>query len=324
MMDEDVLLKYVSSEEVFNLPLYEHYLVIDTRSRNLFEEGHIATAVSYPAPDLGTSDAERETTLYRFAQDYAHEFSRPENANPVVIYGAQEGGTSYLHARWLADKLIVLQRQRRSLVPYDAFEEPSDEEDTYDPTELFYQTVADRVKEIWLLEGGYEAFLSQYPFLCGDIAMGDLFPVPHQITCQLWLGSRVVPLSHDTLSKMAVSHVILAEDQKVEEQDLRSVVVLKCSVGDRNEESMIPCWEACCQFIDHALLSGGRVLVLLHGRSRSTSVIMAHLIRKHGLTAESAWQQVSRKCWHLIDRTLIYEPQLHDWTKKQLQALPER
>ena len=323
-MDE-VLLKHVSSEEVFNLPLYEHYLVIDTRSRYLYDEGHIATAVSYPAPDLGTSDPERETTLHKFAQDYAREFSRPENANPIVIYGAQEGGTSFLHARWLADKLIQLQQQRKSLVRYDPQDLRIDFEEDYDPTELFYQTVADRVKEIWLLEGGYEAFLSQYPFLCGSIQIDDMFPVPHQITRQLWLGSRVVPLSHDALGKMGISHIILSEDQKVEEEyELRSVIILKCSVSDSNNESMIPCWEACCQFIDHAILSGGRVLVLLHGRSRSTSIIMAYLIRKHGLTAELAWQQVRSKCWHLIDRTLIYESQLHDWARRQLQALPER
>ena len=51
MEEKQVSLRWVSPQDVFNLPLYENYLVIDTRSTEDFMRGSIATAVSYPAPD---------------------------------------------------------------------------------------------------------------------------------------------------------------------------------------------------------------------------------------------------------------------------------
>lgn len=46
------LLRKVGPDEVFNLPLYEHHLVIDIRPSDEFAEGHMATAVSFPHPSL--------------------------------------------------------------------------------------------------------------------------------------------------------------------------------------------------------------------------------------------------------------------------------
>ena len=46
------LLRKVGPDEVFNLPLYEHHLVIDIRSSERYKDGHMATAVSFPCPPL--------------------------------------------------------------------------------------------------------------------------------------------------------------------------------------------------------------------------------------------------------------------------------
>lgn len=46
------LLRKVSPDDVFNLPLYEHHLVIDIRSAEQYSQGHMATAVSLPSPPL--------------------------------------------------------------------------------------------------------------------------------------------------------------------------------------------------------------------------------------------------------------------------------
>ena len=42
------LVREVGPDEVFNLPLYEHHLVIDIRPAEEFSHGHMATAVSFP------------------------------------------------------------------------------------------------------------------------------------------------------------------------------------------------------------------------------------------------------------------------------------
>lgn len=329
--EDTSLLKTVSPEAIFNLPLYEHYLVIDTRPKQDYEAGHIATAVSYPYPNGLITEEERDATLFHFARDYAKEFYRPENPNPLVLYGAGERDSmSLAHARWLADKLFRLKQQRRTVVPFSSQEAEERQqqalldEDNFDPFEGFCQTVIDKVQEIWLLQGGYQEFLSEYPFLCGHVLFEEMFPTPHQIVRQVFMGSRVVPLSHDCLMKMGVTHMIISEFQELDLRELDGVMVLRCAIRDRNNENMISCWETSCQFIDQAVLSGGRVLIILHGRSRSASVALAYLIRKMGVGFELAWQHLRSKCWHLIDRSLVYESQLHEWAVLQTHAIPDR
>ena len=46
------LLRRVTADEVFNLPLYEHHLVIDLRSAEDFSRGHMTSSVSFPSPSL--------------------------------------------------------------------------------------------------------------------------------------------------------------------------------------------------------------------------------------------------------------------------------
>lgn len=320
----EVVVKSVLPDAVFNLPLYEHFLVIDTRSREEYESGNIATSVSFPSPHSSIcSEQEKEARLVSFAREYAIEFCRPENPNPVVIYGGKENKESVSHANWLGSKLQLLQQQRKALVlqsETNLVNEPT----AYNPVELFYQTVADRVKEIWILDGGYEGFRSLYPYLCGNVKFEDMYPTPHQITRQLFLGSRVFPLTRNVLKQMNITHVILSEYQDIDWFELNEIESLRCEIRDSNQENMLPCWEACCNFIDSAILSGGCVLVILHGRSRSASIVLAYLIKKLGLEFEAAWKQLRINCWHLIDRSLVYETQLREWEHNQIHALLNR
>jgi rhodanese-related sulfurtransferase len=320
------LLKSVTGEAIFNLPLYEHYLVIDARTVEEYQNGHIATAVSYPCTIPAD---ERETALVRFAMNYSKEFYKPENPNPLVIYGSNYSSIEMEHIDWLAGKLMALKRQRNSLVSYSPEEREIEVEEEEvgieDPYESFCQTVIDKVQEIWLLSGGYEAFLIDYPYLCGDVKFEDMFPLPHQIMRGVFVGSRVVPTSSTALNTMRITHMIVSDHQEISHlSNVNNVMILRCNIRDSNDEKMVPCWEACCHFIDQALISGGNVLIMVHGRSRSSSVALAYLIRKTGVGFESAWQQLRSKCWHLIDRSLVYEPQLHEWARIQTHALPER
>ena len=50
--DGSSLLRTVGPDDVFNLPLYEHHLVMDIRPSHEYSRGHMATAVSFPYPPL--------------------------------------------------------------------------------------------------------------------------------------------------------------------------------------------------------------------------------------------------------------------------------
>lgn len=242
----------------------------------------------------------------------------------MVVYGNDQPETVF-HAEWLAKKLLKLQGDRKSVATLTPSETPTDlEEDdqTFNHFEHFCLTIADRAREIWILEGGYEAFRGEYGFLCGHVQFTEMFPLPHQITRNLFLGTRVFPMESQTLAALCITHVVVSEYQKLDWKQLHGITVLKCAVRDVNRQDMIPCWTACTKFINEATaVESSRVLVLLHGRSRSTSVIVAHLIKTLRLSFEDAWEFVCGKCWHLVDRSLIYEDQLRAWARTELGAI---
>lgn len=161
----------------------------------------------------------------------------------------------------------------------------------------------------------YEDFAAEYSFLCGHIDFMTMEPLPHRITKHIFLGSRVIPLTKQALSnRLGITHMIVSRYQPLDWEEFQDISILSCNVRDNNSQAMMECWTACVKFIKEVESSdSGRVLIMLFGRSRSTSVVLAHLIMTRGMSLNEAWKVVHSKCWHLIDRTLAYEDQLKEW-----------
>ena len=142
-------------------------------------------------------------------------------------------------------------------------------------------------------------------------------PLPHRITKHIFLGSRVIPLTHQALSlRLGITHMIVSQHQKIDWEELSDISVLTCNVKDSNSQAMMECWTACVKFIREVESSdSGKVLVMLHGRSRSASVVLAYLVMTRGMRLNEAWDILHSKCWHLIDRSLAYEDQLKEWER---------
>ena len=365
----------------------------------------------------------KSTALYSHAY---FNWYRPENPSPIVVYG---NGTPECtaHINWLASKLEQLQKDRKVLakISEDASDSGNDyecddpnEDKPFDYFQHFCHTIADRAKEIWILDDGYEAFREEYPFLCGHVDWNNLFPLPHQVSRNLFLGTRVFPLTKDCLEKLGITHIIVSQFQKIDWTELDGISVLCCSVKDENDQEMLPCWKACYQFITEALgvsqveekssaksqnlaravssdseivprtvasdkshlpnlatlkictstschptsdyptvtnsetsrgaavttemdpqqhitqageISaatattttdhGVRILVMLHGRSRLSSVILAYLIKAYRMNFGQAWTHLSSKCWHIIDQSLVYVDQLKQWEQTELASI---
>ena len=110
--------------------------------------------------------------------------------------------------------------------------------------------------------------------------------------------------------------MIVSRHQKLDWEELRDISVLTCDVRDSNSQAMMECWTACVRFIGEVESSEkGRVLVMLFGRSRSASVVLAHLVMSRGVSLDEAWRVLHGKCWHLIDKSLAYEDQLREWER---------
>ena len=330
---------------------------------------------------------------------------RPENPSPIVVYGDTTPECA-AHITWLVAKLELLQKDRKVLAKVGAGGTPDsdeyrgdDDDDTpFDHFQHFCHTIADSAKEIWILDDGYKAFEKEYSFLCGHVDWNSMFPLPHQVNRNLFLGTRVFPLEKDCLAKLGITHIIVSEFQKLSWRELDGISVLRCSVKDENDQPMLQCWKACYQFITEALgfvpaeeqtsaegqpstetelpniaalsisppltspesetaeeqstsstdtpfsadhvvseqdaaaaavhsSSSGcgsvRILVLLHGRSRSSSVILAYLIKAYRMNFGQAWTYLCSKCWHIIDRSLVYVDQLKLWEQTELASIEE-
>ena len=251
--------------------------------------------------------------LIDFIRSYVKEYMRPENPSPVLLYGDDTPETKF-HAEWLAKRLETIQRERKNVTTYVPAEvNVSVEDPRFNHFEHFCLTIADCAKEIWILKCSYEQFASEYSFLCGNVDFMTMDPLPHRISRHIFLGSRMIPLTKRALSTLGITHMIVSKHQQVDWNELQDLSVLTCNVHDTNSQAMMECWTASVRFISEAESSDGRVLVMLFGRSRSTSIVLAHLIMAKNLSLADAWRVVHSKCWHLIDRTLAYEDQLKEW-----------
>jgi hypothetical protein len=314
-----ITLKNVSPVQVFNLPLYEHHLVLDARPKESFEKGTIVSSVSFPAPPVDTTEKERELCLVAFIIKLVGECSSPDNASPVVIYG--ENTEAYrTHVSWLSGRLSKLKHSKLTIamISGDLNLEPTDDA-TFDPLEYFCNTIASRTTELWNIEGGFESFQAKYSYLCGTESFGDMLPIPYEITPNIYLGSRAMVFDKDTMTRLGITHFVGAnQDRKVDWDGLLGVTTLKCAVQDVNYQQMTECWEAVTMFISEALKynSEAKVLIYLWGRSRSSSAIMAYLIRAQRYSLDDAQAYVRGIC-SKIDPSLIYYDQLVDWSEQR-------
>lgn len=266
----------VEPELVFNLPLFESYFVIDTRSAELYETGRITTSMSFPW------DGDRDLAAFLMRVDA--EYGMPERRSPIVVVGDE------LSAAFTAETAARLfAATRQALTGHEGI-----------------NRFLSRAKAVWVVRGGVAAFQQRFPSLCGLVAAGNMEPTPHWVAPNLFLGSRAVPHTAASLMRFGVTHMIVSSECK---EIIPGVSYLRCAVKDEDDQDMAACWEDCLQFILAAHSVGGVVLVSLHGRSRSASVVMAWLVRVCNLTTEAAARILKEVCPH-IDWRLSFPDQL--------------
>lgn len=84
---------------------------------------------------------------------------------------------------------------------------------------------------------------------------------------------------------------------------------LRLDVPDQDNvdaEVLISLWNACISFIEQMHENKQSVLVQVWGRSRSTSIAAAWLMRKKGLTVEEALAQLKRSSFYGFQPNTIW------------------
>ena len=171
----------------------------------------------------------------KFIQQVIDECLRPENPDPVVVFGSGDTAACK-QAQWLAKRLEILKKDHLSVAKVTPTADKQSER--FDAVDYFCLTVADKTREVWLLEEGYDAFRKQYNYLCGNLTFAEMSPLPHHVIDHIYLGSRAVLLEGGYLNQLHTTHVILSQQQPIDWGQLTGIAVLKCDVKDTDYQTV--------------------------------------------------------------------------------------
>lgn len=332
----------VDADEIYNLPLFECYLVVDCRSNEQYDECHIASALNFPPPCNSTTEQEKIQNLQNFVEYASHAYSN-ERWDPLILYGDNES-QEHIH-----EFSRIIENFKQQPFPAD----PASKK--YSPGDIFFRNILDRTGSIWILRGGFENFQEMYPILCVpspqyrleskdavstsvDVTgAGQMVSLPYHISRDgngVFLSSRAVQWSSSLLLNMRVGAMLL--DRQTFEAYAPfltecSTETLICDHKDvdtsrrHHDEHKAPfsvfdMFDVSSKFIQDMIDSNNRVVVHLHGRSRSASVIIAWLMRYKDVTFDEAKDilkaNTAKMCSSLtsvIDERLLLEKELRSW-----------
>merc|ERR1712107_467927 len=191
---------------------------------------------------------------------------------------------------------------------------------------------------------GFHGFASMFPALCGPSLCGDdvpkwaltspvnravavsgslecnMEPMPHYVMLGVFLGSRAVPHTVESLARFRITHCLVDggfgkahaspfshPEDSLAPKRIASMIYQDVPLSDEatpDDIDMRPLWELGADFIDSALASGGVVLVHVRGRSRSASFVLVWLMRRLSIPAVAAARMLREICpeidWRLV------------------------
>ncbi|PHT94908.1 Dual specificity protein phosphatase 1 [Capsicum chinense] len=118
---------------------------------------------------------------------------------------------------------------------------------------------------------------------------------PCMIEEGLYLGSFGAANNKDALKSLNLTHILtIARDINPPYPDEFFYKVL--AVHDRVDENISHYFEECFNYIEEAKGQGGGVLVhCFAGKSRSATIVIAYLMKKHAMSHNEAYQLVKSK-----------------------------
>ncbi|CAI0466348.1 unnamed protein product [Linum tenue] len=119
--------------------------------------------------------------------------------------------------------------------------------------------------------------------------------IPCHIEDGLFLGSVGAANNKNALRSSNISHVLTIANSlaPVYPNDFVYKVI---AVADREETNLRQYFDECINFIDEAKRQGGGVLVhCFVGKSRSVTIVLAYLMKKHGMTVSQALEHVKSR-----------------------------
>lgn len=119
--------------------------------------------------------------------------------------------------------------------------------------------------------------------------------VPCQIEEGLYLGSVGAANNKSELKRLNITHILTVANS-LPPTHPNDFVYKIINIPDREDVYIENYFDECFAFIDEAKRTGGGVLVhCFVGKSRSVTVVVAYLMKKHGMSVSEALKHVKNK-----------------------------
>ncbi|KAJ7044535.1 protein-tyrosine phosphatase-like protein [Mycena alexandri] len=113
---------------------------------------------------------------------------------------------------------------------------------------------------------------------------------------KLYLGNLIAARSTRSLTERRITHVLsVCTDAIPAELPQSGIQHMRIPIEDVDYADLLIHLPSACQFIDHALRSGGAILVHdVQGLSRSAAVVAAYLMWSHRISATKALETIRK------------------------------
>ncbi|XP_050220124.1 dual specificity protein phosphatase 1 [Mercurialis annua] len=119
--------------------------------------------------------------------------------------------------------------------------------------------------------------------------------IPCKIEEGLFLGSYGAATNRDILRSMNITHILTVANSLAPAYQ-NDFVYKVISVSDKEDTNLKQYFDECINFIDDAKRQGGGVLVhCFIGKSRSVTIVVAYLMKKHSMSLSQALEHVKTK-----------------------------
>ncbi|KAK4750681.1 hypothetical protein SAY87_004163 [Trapa incisa] len=121
---------------------------------------------------------------------------------------------------------------------------------------------------------------------------------PSAITNSMFIGGALAARSVFTLQQLGITHILCLCANEIGQSDSQYPDLFEYknfSISDEEDTNISSIFEEACDFIDLVEQKGGKVLVhCFEGRSRSATLVLAHLMLRKNYTLLEAWNNLKR------------------------------
>ncbi|KAN0053038.1 hypothetical protein ACTA71_012520 [Dictyostelium dimigraforme] len=302
--EELPLLYHVNSMDVYNLlqDIGSSKIIIDLRTKEQYEKNHIRTSVNIPPPPI-------TTPLYENGEIKEFNMSKYIGSNVTAK-----------HWNLIFQKLIVYS-DKPFLYNIDELEKTissssnssgSDQDiiktlkiTDWDKAVLRHFLLKKKKTKVIIYQGGFNQFQKDYSFMCngsntssggggGGGGGSQLYP-SEIIKDFLYLGGVENAGNRQQLTNLKITHIVNMASE-LDDVYPHLYKYYRANLDDRPKANIYDHFEPVIQFINDCKKQGGRILIhCAMGISRSTTVVLAYLMKEDRMTYTEAFSFCKQK-----------------------------